>query len=165
MVGVISIASALATIPGQRLFGVLVDRWGPRRVQLITSLIIPIVPWGWMLARSPWHLVPVSMFGGFVWAGYMLASFSFLLILAPKDRRSRYTALYQITATLALAGGAALGGIIATHWGYGALFFLTSLGRLAAALFFSRFVHQPGVPRPAPRDRWWQRIRHLPTTT
>jgi MFS family permease len=161
MVGLLAVVSALAAMPGQRLFGILADRWGPRRVQLLTGLIIPVVPWAWLLVRSPWHLVPAELAGGFLWAGYTLASFNFLLLLTAEDRRSHYAALYQIAVTLALAGGAALGGIVATHWGYVALFALTGLGRLAAALLFARFVHQPGSVATAPGVQLSKRIRAL----
>jgi predicted MFS family arabinose efflux permease len=68
--------------------------------------------------------------------------FNFLLLLTPEDRRPRYTALYQIVVTAALAAGAALGGIAATRWGYASTFVLSGVGRLVAALLFARFVHQ-----------------------
>lgn len=134
--------STLSALPGQRLFGVLADRWGPRRVQLITGLLIPLMPWAWAMTRSPWHVVPIELGAGFLWAGYNLASFNLLLLLTPEDRRSRYTALYQIVVMAALAGGAALGGGVASRWGYTTIFVLSGLGRLSAALLFARFVYK-----------------------
>jgi MFS family permease len=140
--GLISVAHGLAALPGQRLWGILADRWGPRRVQLITGLGIPFIPWLWGLSRSVWQLVPVETVSGFLWAGYALASFNFLLTLTPEDRRARYAALYQIVVTVSLALGAALGGLVATWFGYQATFLLSGLGRLAAALLFLRFVRE-----------------------
>jgi MFS family permease len=143
VVGTLSVVSSLAALPGQRLFGPLVDRWGPRRIQLISGFLIPLVPWAWLLVRSPWHVVPINLVSGFVWAGYGLASFSFLLTLIPERRRPRYSALYQVVVLAALAGGAIFGGIIAERWGYKAIFVLSGLGRLSAALLFARFVRPP----------------------
>ncbi len=143
IVGTLSVVSLLAALPGQRLFGPLVDRWGPRRVQLITGLLIPLLPWAWVLVRSPWHAVPINLAGGFLWAGYGLSNFNFLLTLTPEDRRPRYSALYQVIVMAALAGGAAMGGIIAEQWGYMTIFVLSGIGRLSAALLFARLVHQP----------------------
>lgn len=145
VVGTLSLAASLAALPGQRLFGTLADRWGPSRVQLITGLLIPLLPFAWALSRSPWHVMPISLVGGFLWAGYNLASFNLLLGLTPEDRRAHYTAFYQMVATATLAGGAALGGLIATHWGYGTIFVLSGIGRLIAALLFAGFVH-PSTP-------------------
>ena len=146
VVGALSVVATLAALPGQRLFGSLVDRWGTRQVQLITGLLIPLMPWAWALTRSPWHVVPINLVAGFLWAGYELANFNFLLILTPEDRRPRYTALYQIVVMVALAGGAALGGIVAQRWGYTPVFVLSGIGRLCAALLFARFVRQPASP-------------------
>ena len=140
-VGATSLATGLAALPGHRLFGTLIDRWGPSRVQLITGLFIPLLPFAWAVIRSPRQMMPISLVGGFMWAGYNLASFNLLLELTPKDRRERYTALYQMVVTAAAAGGAALGGFLATRWGYATIFVVSGTGRLIAALLFAVFVH------------------------
>jgi predicted MFS family arabinose efflux permease len=142
-VGLLSVVSALSGLPGQRLFGILADRWGPRRVQLLTGLIIPLLPVAWVFVRSPWHVIPINIVAGFVWAGYTLASFNLLLTIVPEDQRPRYTALYQIVVLASLAAGAAVGGIVITGWGYAAVFVLSGAGRFIAALLFARFVRQP----------------------
>ena len=145
-IGFFSIVTALASMVALRLFGHLADRWGPRRVQLITGLLIPLVPWMWMLSRQPWHIIPINAITGFLWAGYNLAAFNFLLTITPEARRARYTALYQIVVTLSLAGGAVLGSVVAPRWGYLMVFFLSGLGRLIAALLYARFVPAPPPP-------------------
>jgi MFS family permease len=164
VVGILSIISPLTALPGQRLFGRLVDRWGPRRVQLVTGLLIPWLPLAWALTRSPWHAVPINVVGGFTWAGYNLANFNLLLTLTPEDFRPRYTALYQIVVTTAFAAGAAVGSLTIEMvksastqvWGYYAVFILSSVGRLAAALLFAsqgrRFDHQPDTTDNATGD-------------
>jgi predicted MFS family arabinose efflux permease len=85
-------------------------------------------------------VVPINLAAGFLWAGYNLSNFNSLLTLTPEDRRPGYSALYQAIVTAALAGGAALGGIVAERWGYTAVFVLSGIGRLGAALLFARFV-------------------------
>ncbi len=142
-VGFLSVVNGLTALPGQRLSGILSDRWGPRQVQLITGLLIPLVPWLWALSRSPWHLVPAELASGFLWAGYGLSSFNFLLTLSPEERRARYAALYQLIVTVTLAVGAAVGGGVATAWGYRTTFVLSGVGRLSAALLFARLMRQP----------------------
>jgi MFS family permease len=142
IIGTLSVVSSLAALPGQRLFGTLNDRWGAHRVQLVTSLFIPLLPLAWALTRSPWHAVPLNLAGGFLWAGYGLSSFNFLLTFIPEDRRPRYSALYQIIVMAASASGAAVGGVLADAWGYRTVFVLSGIGRFGAALFFAWFVRR-----------------------
>ncbi len=142
-IGFFAVVTSLASMPAFRLFGNLADRWGPRRVQLITGLLIPLVPWVWMATTRPWHIIPINAVSGFLWAGYNLAAFNLLLMMTPENRRARYTALYQIVVTVSLSLGATLGSVLATVWGYNAVFFFSGLGRLAAALLFMRFVRAP----------------------
>jgi predicted MFS family arabinose efflux permease len=108
---------------------------------MISMLIIPILPVMWVFFRSPWHVVPLNILSGILWTAHGLASFNFLLELAPEGQRARYSALFQIVVTVSLAIGAALGGIIVTQWGYFAVFLGSGIGRMSAALLFARFVH------------------------
>ena len=63
------------------------------------------------------------------------------------QQTERYSAIYQITITLALAGGAAVGGVIVDYWSYKAVFITSGVGRLLAALLFARFSRQAVVNR------------------
>jgi len=134
-VGILAVINSLAAMPGQRLFGHLSDHWGPRRVQLLTGLMIPLVPLGWALVRTPVAVSPVELCAGFLWAGYNLAAFNFLLTLMPKEGRERYSAIYQIIVTVALAAGAMVGGVVAEWWGISYLCDNLA-GRLITALLF-----------------------------
>ncbi len=145
-VGVLTVINVMASMPGQRWFGTLADRWGPRRVQMLVSLLIPLVPLGWSLARQPWQVIPAEIASGFLWAGYSVASFNLLLLMMPERRRAHYTALYQIVVMAALAAGAAIGGLIATWWGYRTILVISGVGRLTAALLFALFVRLPAAP-------------------
>jgi MFS family permease len=142
IVGILSTISTLAALLGQRLFGTMADRWGAQRVQLVTGLMIPLLPCVWALTRSPWHVVPIDVAGGFLWAGYNLANFNMLLAITPKDLRPRYSALYQVVVMVALAIGSAIGGVIIEQWGYYTVFILSGIGRLAAALLFASQRHR-----------------------
>lgn len=140
MIGLVGIAASLSGLPAPRIFGQLSDKWGPRRVQLLTGLLIPLLPLAWTLTTQPWHGIPINIFSGFLWAGFGLASFNFFLTLTPPEQRARYSAINQATIAIASAGGAALGGVIATHWGYLPLFILSGLGRYIGIGVFARFV-------------------------
>ncbi len=153
MVAVTGVASSITGLLVQRKLGVLADRWGSRRMQLISGLLIPILPWAWMLVAAPWQVIPINLLNGVIWGAYNLASFNFLLEVIPVNQRSSYSALYQIVVTLSLSAGAAVGGLVVSHWGYHTIFFLSGLGRVIAAALFARFVHtEIPAPRPAVRN-------------
>jgi MFS family permease len=141
MVGILTIASQVTSLVSQTPFGALSDRIGPRRVVLITGLVIPVLPIAWLFIQEAWQAIPVNLVGGALWAGYSLASFNFLLMLTPDEQRARYSAIYQIVVALSLSAGAMIGSYVVTQWGYFAVFGASGVGRLIAAILFARFVH------------------------
>jgi MFS family permease len=135
--GVVSALSTIAALPAQRLFGVWMDRKGIAWVKRLTGLLIPLVPGLWGFIQHPWQAFLLQVFSGFVWAGYNLSSFNFLLEITPEKARPRFVAFQQSLAGLGMAAGAGLGGWIAEAWGYTPVFLLSASGRLLAATAFA----------------------------
>lgn len=151
MVGFLGVVSTISSLFVQRKLGELADRIGSRRVQLISGLLIPIVPFAWVFVTSPWHVVPINIVSGILWGAFNLAAFNYLLVVTPAEQRARYSALYQLIVTIALAAGAAVGSvIISTPWAYHGVFVGSAVGRLTAALLFARFVRAPEPTHIAP---------------
>lgn len=92
---------------------------------------------------EPWHVYPINMLGGAIWAGYGIGSFNFLLSVSPAEQRARYTAIYQIAVADSAALGAALGGLISSYMVLTILFVISGIRRFAAAGIFARYVHPP----------------------
>jgi MFS family permease len=93
-----------------------------------------------MFITKLWHVLVLNIFGGAMWGAFNLVSFNFLLSLTPDAQRARYSAIYQVLVTMALAGGAALGAWVVTAWGYQAIFLFSAVGRVIAGICFLRFV-------------------------
>jgi len=142
MVGFISIASTVSSLPAQRYFGHLADRWGARRVLLLTGFLIPILPWLWVFTTASWQPILINIYSGIIWGGYNLAAFNYLLTITKPENRARYSAMAQIAVALSTAMGAALGGEIVTRWGYVAIFVSSGVVRLIGSLVFARFVKE-----------------------
>jgi len=143
MVGLTTIASQLAGIPAQKFFGGLADKVGAHKLMMVTAIIIPVLPILWFFSSEFWHIFPINILGGTLWAGYNIASFNFLLIISPVEQRARYTAMYQIAVSSAVALGAAVGGIIVNYWALPVVFVLSGIGRIISAGIFAKFVHVP----------------------
>ncbi len=140
MVGITSIATTLTSLLVQRRIGRLSDHWGPRKVQLISMALIPILPFAWIFITKFWQAVVLNSFSGIMWGAFNLASFNYLLSLTPDTHRARFSAFYQILVMLALAGGAAFGAWVVTRWGYQAIFACSGIGRVIATVLFIRFL-------------------------
>lgn len=137
MIGLAAIAANVARVLTQRKMGELADRWGPGRVQMVSMFLVPILPILWLFAGQLWHVLVINSLAGLFWGAFELASFNFLLVFMPENRRARYSAIFQVVVTISLAGGAALGSLlIASSWGYDWVFILSAIGRLAAAFMF-----------------------------
>jgi MFS family permease len=135
-VGLVATVSTVASLPGQQVFGRLADRWGAERLVVWCGGIIPLAPLAWILVSQPWHPALINLFSGFLWAGYSLASFTYLLHITPDERRARYVALFNVVVGLSSAAGATLGGWVAETLTYDMVFLLSGLERGAAILLF-----------------------------
>jgi MFS family permease len=143
IIGVVAVVGKISSIPAQRIFGPLADRWGPRKLMRLFAFIIPVLPIAWYFVKAPWQAIPINTLGGIFWAAMNLATFNMLLEISPQENRARYSAMYHIAVAISAAIGATLGGILADQWGIPIVFIISGIGRLLAALFFSRFVRQP----------------------
>jgi len=140
IIGIQAIISSLCGLPALPLFGRLNDRWGARKLVIVTGFIIPLLPLLWILVSSPWQPTPINMLGGVMWAGYGLANFNLLLSITDPKKRARYTAIFQISVMLSAALGSAAGGFIIQHVGYITIFIISGCGRLLGNLLLWRFV-------------------------
>jgi MFS family permease len=140
MVGITAVSTSVSKMLIQKKVGELSDRWGPGKVQMVSMFLIPVLPLMWVFITQLWQVVVLNLIGGVLWGAFELVSFNFLLQLTPDALRARYSAIYQIVVTVALAGGAALGSSIILAWGYTGIFLVSCIGRIVAALFFLRLI-------------------------
>ncbi len=150
MIGITAVATNATKVLTQRKLGELADRWGAGRLQMVSMFLIPTLPIMWIFASQLWHVVFVNAVGGIFWGAFELASFNFLLVFMPQDRRARYSAIFQVVATVAMAGGAALGSaLVSSPWGYTAVFSASAAGRIIAAFMFLGLMRKMPAPYPA----------------
>jgi MFS family permease len=145
-IGILAADYSVGNILGQRLWGRLNDRHGPAWVMRLSGLLIPFVPLAWSVAPGPWWLIPVEFTSGFMWAGYLLANFNLLLSLAPEAQRERFVALYQTVVFSAAFVGPLIGAALADTIQIPRLMWISSAGRMIAALAFLRLFRTEPVP-------------------
>ncbi len=143
MVGLLAVVTSVSGFLVLNRIGALSDRLGPRKVQLASMFLIPLMPILWIFVTKPWHVAAINTFGGVVWAAFNLVSFNLMLDSIPKNQVSRYSAIYQIMVILSLAFGALLGSALITRWGFTLLLILSAIGRFLSAVLFAKLVHEP----------------------
>jgi MFS family permease len=154
----------VSNLVGQRVWGPLADRHGDLQVMRQAGFWVAIQPFWWLLtdASGPgYFLMPVlSIIGGFVWGGFMLATGNLMMRLAPETGKTSFFAVQgALGGAFGAAGpivGGAVAGLLASSWigqasgpfeGLKALFLVAGLLRLSSWLLLNV------VPEPVPGPR------------
>ena len=161
MVGLTTSASSLAAMGGLLVFGRALDRKGSVWLQVVTGFPIALLPTFWAFYTEPWQVGVNNLFGGFLWAGYNLASFNLLLELTAGPHRGRSVALYQTLVFVSAVLGPLTGGYMADHFGFTWVFFLSGAGRFIGMVIFVWMTARP-LHQIAPKKKW-QTARRLVT--
>jgi MFS family permease len=149
-VGVTAAAVPVGGIVAQPLVGQMNDRLGAKWLLVTSGLLLPLLPWFWMVVTEPWHVIFINLAAGALWGANLLATFNLTLAIAPSDRRATYSAVQQGAVFVASAVGPLIGGPLIGAAGYRTVFFLSGLGRLVATALLARMVQERVVgPRPA----------------
>lgn len=109
------VASACALI-GSRLWGRVMDRVGERAVVLACGGLISLHVWIWIPAQEGflWPVWITSIAGGFFWAGYNIALFSWLQRICGTEERQYTYGLVGLVTGPAFVIGSLIGGTLTT---------------------------------------------------
>lgn len=151
-VGGLLAVGATFGLAGQTIFGRLVDSRGSRRVIVWSGAGVAILPMMWIFVTAPWQVIGINAAGGVLWAGYLLATFSFLLSISPPGQQRYYAAAYATLIYLSTTLGPLLGGALAAAYGIKAAFVASGLGRMAAIGLFAMLVRDERAVGPT-RER------------
>lgn len=141
-------AAPLILFLNVRRWGRHADVVGNLMIIRLTSRLIAVIPFLWILNQSPPYLVMVEMFSGFLWAGFNLCSVNFIYDAVTPSKRTRCIAYFNVVNGVALAIGALLGGFIIPHLprlsGYPilALFLISSILRFMVSLVLPRMLKE-----------------------
>jgi MFS family permease len=115
-IGILAAVQSASTIVAFVVVGRLIDRGSSLRQTFIGTLLVILVPIGYLVAPISWALLPVALVAGVAQASGELTYHTNVVHLAPPDRIAEYAAaqslLLGIRGTLAPFAAAALLGVV-----------------------------------------------------
>jgi MFS family permease len=91
------------------VWGRAADKFGEKRVIQLTAILMPFVPLLWLFSPNFWYILAIQAFSGFVWAGFDLAVFNYILSSTEPEKRVSYVAYYNVLNGLFIFVGAIVG--------------------------------------------------------
>jgi len=143
-IAILNSISFIGAILFFRPMGMLSDLVGRKKVMLASLLVISLFPLPYALAssKSDFNIVLLySFFGNIAWAGFNVASFSYLCDVAIEPFE-RSTTFYTFFTGLSSFFGNLTSGVLATTMGYKNLFILSILLRIFSIYFFIRLEEE-----------------------
>jgi len=115
------------------------DLFGNKKIMRLTGYMIPIIPFLWLVSTNPIWLVIIQIYGGFVWSGFNVSTFSFIFDTVSPQKRVRCVSYSNLLNGLSIFLGATLGGFLLE---YGTMFWsnfilvliISGIGRLLASV-------------------------------
>jgi len=120
-------------------WGPLSDRFGNRRILLVSALLLPVVALAWIFVKDWWWLLALQLVSGFMISGINLTTNNFLFDSEKPERMAKtiayFTALNSTFGFLgAVSGGALADGLKSVSWQWGLLGPLTTVFLVIAVL-------------------------------
>lgn len=153
----------IAALP---VIGRILHRVGLQRVITVSALAIAPIPMLWWLSDSFWWFLVIQAYSGLAWAGFELGMLMALFDAEDDAERTTtqvaFSALQALgTAGASLIGGAVLGALGSDHDAYLAVFVVSAIARLFAAMLIVRQLRQlfTGVPLAVMTRAWTLALR------
>lgn len=111
----VTAASAISQFLTFRYWGELSDRFGNKKILNLCGYGIATVPLLWLWPAHSAYLVVIQFWGGFVWAGYSLASANYMFDAIEPEHRARAAAFQGLMNGMFVCAGSLSGGLVASH--------------------------------------------------
>lgn len=94
-------------------WGLIGDRFGNKKILVVTGLIVPFLPMLYLVSTSVYFVAAINFFGGAVWAGLALGLQNYVFDTVRAEDRAKGVAIWNSVNAVGWFGGAMLGGWLA----------------------------------------------------
>ena len=148
----INLSSTLIGLVFFPLLGRFSDRFGNVKMLQIGAIIIPFLPFFWMIYIKPLQIFfGIQIFSGIGWTAFNLAAANFIYDNIPAKRRGKYIAIYNSLIGIAIITGGLLGSILISFTyisfmnSYHFIFLLSGIIRIIVVLLLLRKIKEVRV--------------------
>lgn len=107
-------AGVLAQFVTLKPWGRISDRYGNKKMLVMTGLLVPVLPMLYLVSTNLAFLVAVNFLGGVIWAGLALGLQNYVFDAVPAENRAKGIAIWNAFNAAGWFCGALLGGWLAT---------------------------------------------------
>lgn len=111
----IQLASVIGGLIAFPIWGRHADHVGNAKMLQLSSILIPLVPFLWLVSPNPFWLGAVEAFSGFLFAGFGLCAVNFIFDAISPSKRVQCLSYFALFCGGAIFLGASLGGILAEN--------------------------------------------------
>ncbi len=109
------VTSVLSQALVMSYWGRIGDRFGNKKVLVITSWLMPLVPSIWLLSPNFYWILVFQVFNGMVWGGFILAFSNYIFDAVSPPKRARCVAYFSLITHTGIFLGATAGGLVSPH--------------------------------------------------
>ena len=110
----VTMVSMVLSYVAMSYWGPLTDRFGNRRILLVTAGALPLLALGWVFAKNVPAMLALQAFSGFVLAGFNLSTTNYIFDSERKDRIASTMANFNALNNGMAFAGSITGGLVAT---------------------------------------------------
>jgi len=138
----VNISASIFSVIMMPLWGKFADKYGNRELVRIGSLIVPFIPFFWLLNANPIYLILIpQLISGIGWTAFNLGASNFIYDAVTVQRRGIVIAYYSLLNGIAVFIGASLGGLTAQFFHpswiniFLFIFLISGIGRIIIVIF------------------------------
>jgi MFS family permease len=117
------VLGALVKALSMRNWGNLIERFGTRKILIVTGVLACFVPFGWLLSTNLIHVILIRIYDGLVFSGFELVVFQYLLEVTPTKKRPKYIAAHNFFSSMGVVLGDLFGAFLVMCFSEGFLIF------------------------------------------
>jgi len=130
----------VADMISQKYWGPMADRFGDKKIMFVCAMLLPFTALIMLFIKDVPTLMIERIFSAFVYAGFNIASFNYLLNVSPEEDSSTFIANYRFIAGMGGVAGPIVGGYLATVLVGVSFMSLGALPLLFLIAFFLRLI-------------------------